>query len=138
MSVNANESISKDIIPYFILSKRLPECDEIKITDYKISPVKRHHYTAWVELAALSGKIPVYKYIQVFNVPLDIEIENEDVRSFLYTMLETIAMGPSTPKGTVDEKLKTKNEEFKRMVKNRTENFEGFMTGVANVRKTEW
>ena len=130
MSINAKESLSPDIIDYIIMSRSLPLCDEIKITDYKLIPVNTHHLTAMVKLVLLNEGAEVLSYTEIFNCPMDIKEKNEDVRSFLYPMLEVLAMGVLTPKGTIDKALKTDDEKYKSALKAQTENYVDYMETV--------
>ena len=65
MSINAVESISEDIIAYYCLARNVPECDEVKIIDYKLFPVKNIYFTARVKVAALKDK-KLLKHIQKY------------------------------------------------------------------------
>ena len=135
MSINKRESLSDNVIYHFILSRNLPDCDEIKITGYELTPVRDFHYTAMVNVSARKEGEDIFAYTEIFNCPIDVFERNDDVRAFLYPMLEILAMGLSTPKGTVDSSLRTDDKNFKDALKQSTENFEDYLMEVINEQR---
>ena len=126
MSINATESLHADIIELYQHVKNIPECDALKIKDYRLSDKPfEGQLTVEIDVDVLKDGRIIMEYTEIFAIPAEVVAKYKDPRKFLYPLMEITVMGINTKKGTINRVFKKiEDRRWKEGMKRYTENFD--------------